>query len=135
MEKIFVDTNIWLRYFLQDHEPHNEKSKKIIKGLEEGKYQGLTSALVIAEVIWTLDSFYEASKEEIVDRIESILSTPNLEIKNKSHLQRAIKLFSISKAEFIDCYNYVLSNYEGVQKVASFDDDWDQFENTERITK
>lgn len=133
MKKIFIDTNIWLRYFLQDHKPHNQKSIKIVKDLKKGEYKGLTSSLVIAEVIWTLSSFYKASKEEIVDRIESILSIPNLDIDDKSYIQKAIKLFSINNIEFIDCYNYVLANDRGIKNVASFDDDWDKFENIKRI--
>jgi hypothetical protein len=42
--------------------------------------------LVIAEVVWTLESFYELGKAEIAEKVEKILVTPNLECEESARV-------------------------------------------------
>lgn len=135
MKEIFIDTNIFLRYLMEDHKEFAKKSKKLISKIENGKYKAKTSVMVIAEVIWTLRSFYDQPKKEIIKAVDGILSISNLYIIEKINIRKVLKLFSVSSAEFIDCYNYVLSKQNNIKNVASFDDDWDPLEDIERITK
>ena len=61
----FIDTNLFLRYFTRDDEEKAEKVLNLLKRIERNEEQVITSSLVMFEVIFTLESFYKVSREEI----------------------------------------------------------------------
>ena len=57
-EPIFVDTNVFLRFFVRDVESFYQKAKELFEKAENGEEKLETSDLVIAEIVWVLESYY-----------------------------------------------------------------------------
>lgn len=112
MQKILIDANVILRYLLNDVEEMANQAKEIIK------IGAWTLPEVIAEVVYVLKSVYKVEREEISNAILEILN--ELEIEHKATIIEAVKIFSETNLDFVDC---VLIAYNRVEnaKIFSFD--------------
>ena len=61
METYFIDANIFLRFLTRDNIEKQKKAENIFKKAISGEIILITTDLVIAEVVWTLESFYNVS--------------------------------------------------------------------------
>ncbi|OGW24815.1 MAG: hypothetical protein A2X59_08690 [Nitrospirae bacterium GWC2_42_7] len=118
---MFVDTNVFLRFFVRDVETFYHKAKDFFEKGESGQLKLETSDLVIAEIVWVLESYYDFSKPEIKEVVETILETKNLKVANNSRVKEAINLYSSGKMDFIDAYNIAYIKAKDFKKVATFD--------------
>lgn len=101
--KIFLDTNVLLRFYLQDVEVHFEQSKLLIEKIEEGKFQVYTSSIVFLEASFVLKTIYKIPHQEIIEILDSILSIRGITIIEKTNLRKALKLYSDYRIKFSDC--------------------------------
>jgi len=120
-DPIFVDTNVFLRFFVRDVESFCHKAKDLFEKAESGQVKLETSDMVIAEIVWVLESYYDFSRSEIKEVIETILETKNLKVANHSRVKEAVDLYSIGKMDFIDAYNIAYMKSKDFKKVATFD--------------
>jgi predicted nucleic acid-binding protein len=132
MKRKFIDTNIFLRYLTRDDPLRYEKCREILKKGVEGKIGLVTSEMVIAELIWTLLSYYKVSKADIVEKISVIVSTENLYIPDKDIIIDAVILFSRKNIDYINAYNAVFMRYHDFQDIYSYDRDFDLIEGIKR---
>ena len=130
---IFLDTNIFLRYFLKENELVFGKLEKLFSEIILGNIIGVANAMIIAEVVWVLSRSYKWSKEKICDNIELILITPNIRFKDKAILVNAVNVYKEENIGFIDAYNYSYMQYYGVNKIYSFDRDFDRLKDIKRL--
>lgn len=131
-DPIFVDTNVFLRFFVRDVESFYHKAKDLFEKAESGQVKLETSDMVIAEIVWVLESYYDFSRLEIKEVVETILETKNLKVTNHSRVKETIDFYSSGKMDFIDAYNiaYIKSKY--FKRVATFD--VKHFKNIEGVT-
>ena len=120
-EPIFVDTNVFLRFFVRDVESFYHKARELFEKAENGEIKLETSDLVIAEIVWVLESYYGFSKAEIKEVIDTILETKNIKAANHERIKEAISLYASGKMDFIDAYNIFYIKARGHKKVATFD--------------
>jgi predicted nucleic-acid-binding protein len=120
-EPIFVDTNVFLRFFVRDVESLYYKAKELFEKAERGEVKLETSEMVIAEIVWVLESYYGFTKKEIEEVVETILEARSLKVANHARFKEAIKLYSSSNIDFIDAYNIAYMKVRNYQKVATFD--------------
>ena len=118
---IFADTNVFLRFFIRDVESFYHKAKDLFEKTESGQVKLETSDMVIAEIVWVLESYYDFSRSEVKEVIETILETKNLKVANHSRVKEAIDLYSSGKMDFIDAYNIAYIKAKDFKKVATFD--------------
>lgn len=132
MKKKFIDTNIFLRYLTKDDPSRYDKCREIFKNAIEGKITIATSGMVIAELIWTLLSYYKVPKADVVEKISIIVSTKNLYIPDKDIIADALVLYSRKNIDYIDAYNAVFMKNHGVDEIYSYDGDFDAIEGIKR---
>jgi predicted nucleic-acid-binding protein len=77
--------------------------------------------MVIAEVVWVLESAYGLSAAEIVPMIKAILATPGLEVTNKALTGKALHYYITYHIDFIDGYIAALMERMNLTEVYSFD--------------
>ena len=121
VKEAFLDANVILRYLLNDIPEQADAVDELLKEAEEGKILLRTTALVIAEIVWTCESYYELPKEEIRDKVLAILSTPGLEVENAELLAEAAILYVEKNVDFIDAYNACWAKREGIRFAYTFD--------------
>jgi predicted nucleic acid-binding protein len=132
MENEFVDTNVFLRYLTKDDPSKYERCREMFKKALEGDITLSTSGMVIAELIWTLLSYYKVPKAEVIEKVSVILGTENLFVPDKDVLADALVLYARKNIDFIDAYNAVLMRYQGIREIYSHDEDFEAIEDIER---
>lgn len=123
----FLDTNIILRYLLRDDETKYQRCRTLLKTVERGEAELVTTDLVIAELVWVMSSKpYSLSRGRIRDDLSDFISIHNLRLPDKPLLERALDLYAESGIDFIDAYNAVVMLKRGVDSVYSYDTDFDK---------
>lgn len=120
-DPVFVDTNVFLRFFVKDVETQYERARSLFEKAESGKIKLETSELVIAEIVWVLESFYEFARKEITDVLATLLASRNLKIASHARINAAVDLYSSGNMDFIDAYNMAFIKSKEYAKVATFD--------------
>jgi len=111
---IVIDTNIVLRYLLQDDTKMFEEAKEIIENQEI-----LILGEVVAEVIYVLRGVYDVQKKEIVDSLQLLFEYPNIILlPKKNYIIEALTLYVIKNLDFVDALlcsmsqDYVIKTYD-----------------------
>lgn len=115
-----VDTNIFLRFLLNDDPQLFSEAKKIFDSAESGKTKIYFDELTTAEIIWVLLSHYHYFKEEICPKLIRLLSHAWIINPRKTILLDAITLFSKQNFSFVDCWLYSLSQAKNID-LTTFD--------------
>src|SRR3990167_4309159 len=102
MKKLFLDTNIWLRFILEDNEQAKDCRQLIIQ-IEAGKWRVYTSTIVLLEINYVLGSVYKIKQSQVIDDLEAILKTRNLTLIEKTNFVFALKLYRQTKVKLSDC--------------------------------
>lgn len=124
--KYFLDTNIFLRAIVNDHKAQFEECKKVLHEVHDGALTVVTSPIVLAEIQWTLKSFYKLEKTQIILAIESILAFKHLKIIEKPSTSRALDLYKNFSVKFVDCLIASIPDIQsGKMRVVSYDKDFD----------
>ncbi len=122
----FVDTNIFIRYLTDDIPDKADRCEKIFQKAVDGEESLYTTDMVIAEIVWVLESYYELPGAEVQEKVEKILNTPNLTCPNKDMILTALVLYVKKNIDFIDAYNAVILRKEGTREVYSYDKHYDR---------
>ena len=128
----FVDTNVFLRFLTRDHPTKFERCRRLFEQAVAGSITLRTSELVIAEIVWTLLSYYELPKSVVIEKVGQILNTPNLSVTNQEILIEALVLWNRHNCDFIDTYNAALMHRDGLTELVSYDTDFDLLPFTRR---
>ncbi|MGC3872192.1 PIN domain-containing protein [Halomonas sp. GXIMD04776] len=96
---IAIDTNVLLRYLLQDNEAQARRATALIQG---GTLVLMTD-IVLVETLWTLKGKkYRAGKQALVDAIESLLQEPTLTFEDDETVWQALQDYRQTNADFPD---------------------------------
>ncbi len=128
----FIDTNIFLRYLLWDDAKKANQCKKLFTSALENKIQLFTTELVIAEIIWTLSSFYKYPREKVAEAVLRVLSLETLHVPNKAILMEAVGLFLLKNIDFIDAYNAVVMHDKDIKSIYTYDKHFDLIKSIQR---
>ncbi|EOS81796.1 hypothetical protein C817_00525 [Dorea sp. 5-2] len=90
-----IDTNVILRFILNDNIEMAERSAEVI---ESGAY---TKPEIIAEVVYVLKSVYSTPKSKIKSIICGLSDI--IKIENSECVIYAINLFASTSLDFVDC--------------------------------
>ena len=122
---IFLDTNIFLRYFEQGDGKEAYKTEELFKRIIEGTINCFTNTMVIAEIVWVLEKYYSWNKKEVCENIELILNTPNIKISERRILRSAINIYNKLNIDFIDAYDYAYIKTSDSSMIYSYDRHFD----------
>ena len=112
---VYVDTNVILRYLLNDDEKLNLKACEVFDSNEV-----FITNEVIVEVCYVLNSVYKISKDIIFTLIMELLSMDNIHFNNRSIIYDTFKIYSKENLDIVDCMLVAYYNCEG-RKIATFD--------------
>jgi predicted nucleic-acid-binding protein len=94
-----LDTNVVLRYLLDDIPLQTEKAKQVI-----GTAPSYVTDVVFTEVIFVLERVISIERADIVRLVTAFLSLPNL-VYNDYLLDEALDLYGKKPSlSFVDCY-------------------------------
>lgn len=118
---VFVDTNLFLRYLTNDVPAQADAVEILLQQAVAAETQLVTNSLVLAEIVWTLESFYHLSKSDVQEKILAILNTPGLEVADGDLALQAISWYVTCNVDFIDAYNTAWLLSQGLDTIYTFD--------------
>jgi predicted nucleic acid-binding protein len=121
-----VDTNLIVRYLVQDHERHAKAAGKLFNACDRGDVVIVVLAAVLAECVFVLESFYEHPRGDIASTLGRLISSPGVEIAGAAIHLDALDRYRRTKIHFVDCLIAATAAAENTP-VASFDQDFRKF--------
>lgn len=119
MSKVGIDTNVLLRYILQDDE-QSKIATKFVESLSL-EQQGFINNTVIIELIWVLSRTYKQTKSDIAMLLEELFSMPIFAFDNLPLLLKTLEIYKQSKADFSDILIFEFNQLVGCQTTVTFD--------------
>ena len=117
---VLLDTNLILRFVLGDNETHQQQAKRLFQRATEGEVRLLLPTLVLAQVVWTLESFYRASRTYITNVLDALLATPGVIFLEPRVIRRCVEIYSAYSVEIVDAYLVALAEETKALTVATF---------------
>jgi len=117
---IGIDTNILVRYFAQDDEEQASKATRLIESLSKEK-KGFISLVSVIELVWVTQVAYGLSRGKIIEMLGLLFRVDLFLIENSDVLNKALRIYEKSNADFSDCLIAVASVEEGCIEVFTFD--------------
>ena len=118
---VVIDTNLLVRY-LTDDEPQKTKAvDTLLNSARKGEIKVLIPSIVIAELVWVLESFYKMMADDITGLVEAILNTPGVDTQDKLVIKGALKLYRSNKIDLIDGWIIEFAKVKGAKKIYTFD--------------
>ena len=121
MKTCFMDTNLFIRYLVNDDPGKADRVEKLLEQATSGKIRLVTADLVIAEGIWVLESAYGLKNAEITPMVKGILATPGIEVTNAELVGRSLDYYESLNIDFIDGYIAAVMDKMKITEIYSFD--------------
>jgi predicted nucleic-acid-binding protein len=98
---IGLDTNVVVRYLVKDDPAQSAVAVRLIRSLSV-EDPGFLAIVVMAEIVWVLESAYKFEKSELVDVIQGLLGSKEIVLENAELVSQSIRLFEQGNADFSD---------------------------------
>ncbi len=120
-ERVLADTNLFLRYLTNDVPEQADAVEQLLRRAAAGEMVLVTNSLVIAEIVWALESFYQLPRDDVKDKVLAILNTPGLEVVDGDMVLRAITWYAEKNVDWIDAHNAAWLLTRQMRTVYTFD--------------
>ena len=113
----FVDTNVLIRHLTGDPPAQARLATRYLEQADEL----LLPDLILAEVAYVLESFYEIGRFEVAEALRAIVTFRAISVVDSPLLMRTVELYEVHSLDFADAYLAASAERSGVGVVASFD--------------
>jgi predicted nucleic-acid-binding protein len=93
----------------------------------------LVTDLVVAEMVYVLESFYKAPRRQIASAVRSLLAFGSVVTVDPALLLRALEVYDTDRIDFAEAYLVACAESTGVNRIASFDKSLDRVGTIERV--
>ena len=116
-----LDTNLILRYLLQDDPKQTTLANHIVDQLLSDRNPGFISLVTILEMVWVLRSLLKQTPTEIATHLEHLLAAESLEVQNGQQVFEAAFALKRGTGEFEDALGGALNAWAGCSHTLTFD--------------
>ena len=126
MKHLWVDANVLLRFLTADPPGLAEKARGLMARAQAGEVTLILTPVILAEAVWTLESFYQFSRQDIVGALVPLVRAEGVMALESETLVEALHLYREKNVDFADAYLAAAARQTGEAAVASFDRDFDR---------
>ncbi|WP_290906079.1 type II toxin-antitoxin system VapC family toxin [Aquabacterium sp.] len=117
---IGLDTNVLVRYIMQDDAKQAAKATKLIESLSP-EDPGFVTLVSVIELVWVLSSCFDLTREQISQALDALLRAKQLVVDQADQVVRALRIYSSRSADFADCLIERTASSAGCAKTMTFD--------------
>lgn len=117
---IGLDTNVLVRYIMQDDVKQAKLASDLIEALTVDE-PGFIPIVAVIELVWVLSSAFALVRGQVVQALEVLLQTKEMQVENADVVWRAVRLYRASAADFADCLIERSAAAAGCARTMSFD--------------
>lgn len=131
----FIDTNIFLRYFIKEDATLYEECEQFLKQVAEGKIRAFTNMLVVSEIYFVTMTQYNLGKADCLNLLRGIRGYKGLSLFESYNYMHALNIFEKYPIKFVDsCIASFQPIADGDMPVISYDKDFDKITGVKRKT-
>jgi predicted nucleic acid-binding protein len=120
MKRVFVDSNVFLRFFTRDDAGQYKDAAKLFRDAAAGKLELITWPPVLFEIVWTLRAAYRQPREKALEVVSAIRALPGLRLVDAVVVDEALAAAQRSGQEFADAYVVASAHEAGADEIATF---------------
>jgi len=109
LKTVIIDTNIFLRFILNDIPKDAEKAEVLFEKAKKKTLKIIVPQIVIFEIHFTLDKYYQFEKEKVVGVLANLVSSEYLDVQDGVTFLSAIVIFRDKNISFVDSFLIALS--------------------------
>ena len=117
---IALDTNVLVRYLVDDDARQAEASRMLLQGLTAER-PGFVCREVTVELVWVLQRAYGFSRDRIAAVLEDLVATEGLEVEAADDVARAAFRYRQGGAGFSDLMIVAAAERAGAGTLYTFD--------------
>jgi predicted nucleic-acid-binding protein len=117
---IGLDTNVLVRYIMQDDVKQSSKASALIESLDTD-HPGFISLVTVVELYWVLTTCYDLTGSQVKEALESLLRAKQIVVDRADQVLRALRVFDAGKADFADCLIERTASGAGCSETMTFD--------------
>jgi predicted nucleic-acid-binding protein len=117
---IGLDTNVLVRYIMQDDAQQSPKATALIESLD-ADHPGFITIVSVLELYWVLTSCYDLTGLQVKEALEALLRAKQIVVDRADQVLRALRVFDAGKADFADCLIERTASGAGCTETMSFD--------------
>ena len=125
----FLDTNVLIRHLTGEPPAQARRATAFLE--QAGEL--LLADLIAAEVVYVLESFYEADRARVAELLRSIIAYPAVVVLDAPLFLRALEVYEVNRLDFAEAYLVANAEASGVGTIASFDRTIDRVPTVSRI--
>ena len=125
----FLDTNVLIRHLTGDPPAQARRASAFLAAADEL----LLADLVVAEVVYVLESFYEVERPRVAELVRAVIGFPAIVVVDVPLLLRAVEVYELERIDFAEAYLVASAEASGVGAIASFDRSIDRVSTVRRI--
>jgi predicted nucleic acid-binding protein len=107
------------------------KARRLVERADKGKLVLVVLPVIVAETIYTLESYYEIERKEGAEKLLAFVQSRGIEMAELNRVIDALQRCGSRNAHFADAY-LAASALELNHPIASFDRDFDKFKDIHR---
>jgi predicted nucleic-acid-binding protein len=127
-----VDANVILRYLTDEPPEQAEQVARLFDAVSAGRAAVVVEDVVLAEVVWTLASYYRLPRQEIASALLELLGEAGVHSDDKATLQAALALYAQRHVDFADALLAARVLGAGGHELYTFDRDFDRIPGLRR---
>lgn len=116
-----IDTNLLVRYLTEDDPDKAKSVETLLIKAGKGEIKIVIPSVIIAELIWVLESFYKMEASEISQLVGSILNTPGIDTQDRNILREALKIYENKGRDFVDAWIVEFARERNIKTIYTFD--------------
>jgi predicted nucleic acid-binding protein len=125
----FVDTNVLIRHLTGDPPDLARRATAFLADADEL----LLPDLIVAEVVYVLESFYEVAADEVARLVRSVIAYPPIRTLDPALLLRSLEVYETHRIDFAEAYLVASAEASGGPDIISFDRSIDRVTTANRI--
>jgi predicted nucleic-acid-binding protein len=118
---IGLDTNVVIRYLVQDDAKQSAAATRLIERTLSTEHPGFVSLVALAEIGWVLEECYGADRARVASVVEGLLSSRQIAVEQSEVAWRALRAWKDSSADLSDALIGQAGLSAGCSKVVTFD--------------
>jgi predicted nucleic-acid-binding protein len=117
---IGLDTNVLVRYIMQDDPKQSPKATRLIESLTKDQ-PGFVPLVAVVELVWVLSSSYLLNRNEAAEALDLLLRSKEIVIDRAELVLQAQRRFAQGGADFADCLIERIAHAQGCDTTMTFD--------------
>ena len=118
---IGLDTNVVIRYLVQDDKKQSAAATRFIEKSLTMDAPGYINHISLCEIVWVLQRCYGVTQPQVREIIEGLLTTKQLDVENVEVTWKALRALDANNADFCDALIGQINIHSGCEYTVTLD--------------